>query len=259
MVIRRYGAALALAWVLGAATPAAAQSAPFYSGTSYAGGQAVHSYTNAGAVQYHRAMRVRGGEIYNAVQKRPPAPPPGPRAVPKLYSFAESAHQKLPRRHVTVYQSIEEEGRVIRKPAMIDLSEIIVSQARQNNMDPLIVELVIQHESAFNPYAVSRSGAQGLMQLMPGTAALMGVRDSFDPADNVRGGTRYLAQQLERFKDLRLALAAYNAGPGAVASCGGIPPYAETINYVDSIVGDYASRQKKADKKTASRNQKDDG
>lgn len=120
-----------------------------------------------------------------------------------------------------------------------DLSAVIENEAARHGLDPRLVELVIRHESNFDPYAHSPAGAQGLMQLMPETAASLGVSDPFDPAQNVAGGTAYLAAQLERFQDVRLALAAYNAGPGAVERHGGVPPYAETQNYVASIWRDY--------------------
>lgn len=124
-----------------------------------------------------------------------------------------------------------------------DLKALVHAVAARHGLDPHLVELVVWHESGFNPVAISRTGAMGLMQLMPGTAAGLGVTDPFDPVQNVSGGVRYLAAQLNRFGDVALALAAYNAGPGAVERYGGVPPYAETMNYVDSILGEYFSRQ----------------
>jgi len=117
---------------------------------------------------------------------------------------------------------------------------IIVREASSRNLDPLLVKSVIWVESCFDQYAVSRVGAHGLMQLMPGTAAELGVTDRFDPAQNIRGGVTYLAQMLERFdRNLDLALAAYNAGPGAVERYNGIPPFAETRNYVERVNAHY--------------------
>ena len=99
----------------------------------------------------------------------------------------------------------------------------------------LLFETLIQRESAFDPKAISPKGAKGLGQLMPGTAADLGVADPFDPIGNLDGSARYLVEQLNRFGSVELALAAYNAGPGAVAKHGGVPPYAETRAYVDWI------------------------
>lgn len=107
-----------------------------------------------------------------------------------------------------------------------------------------LVWAVIKSESDFRSMAVSPAGAQGLMQLMPRTASAMGVRDAFDPEQNVLGGTRYLRLMANRFDgDLRLTLAAYNAGPGAVARHGGVPPFPETRAFVDRVLGYYADSQ----------------
>jgi soluble lytic murein transglycosylase-like protein len=118
--------------------------------------------------------------------------------------------------------------------------DIIVREARAQNLDPLLVKSVIWVESCFDPQAVSRVGAHGLMQLMPATAAELGVTDRFDVAQNIRGGVTYLARMLERFDQrLDLALAAYNAGPGAVERYAGIPPFRETLNYVERVNAHY--------------------
>lgn len=106
-------------------------------------------------------------------------------------------------------------------------------------VDPALLSAVARAESGYDPSAVSSAGALGLMQIMPGTAAGLGV-DPLDPAQAVDGAARYLAAQLERFGSVELALAAYNAGPGAVARHGGIPPYAETQNYVKRVLGYHA-------------------
>jgi soluble lytic murein transglycosylase-like protein len=116
---------------------------------------------------------------------------------------------------------------------------LIEEHAALNDVNVDLVRALIQAESAFNPRAVSPKGALGLMQLMPETAAELGVTDAFNPAENVRGGVRYLKQLLVKYDGrVELALAAYNAGPGAVKKYGGrVPPYRETQNYVARIQG----------------------
>lgn len=111
------------------------------------------------------------------------------------------------------------------------------------NVDPVLVHAVIQIESDFNPRCVSKKGARGLMQLIPGTAQRYGVKDVFDPEDNIRGGVHYLADLLDMFgHDMQRALAAYNAGEGAVTRYGGIPPYGETTTYVQRALTVYYGR-----------------
>ena len=112
----------------------------------------------------------------------------------------------------------------------------IRESATRHSVSPALVEAVAWQESRFNQAAVSQKGAQGVMQLMPGTASDLGV-DPGDLKSNIDGGVAYLAQQMRRFGDVSLALAAYNAGPEAVARWGGVPPYAETRNYVRAILG----------------------
>lgn len=117
-----------------------------------------------------------------------------------------------------------------------EFAEAITSAARQYGVNPGFVRAIIHAESAFNPLARSRKGAMGLMQLMPGTAKDMGVVDLTDPEQNIKGGVRYLAGLLQTFNGSEsLAAAAYNAGPGAVARYGGIPPYEETQTYVKRV------------------------
>jgi soluble lytic murein transglycosylase-like protein len=117
---------------------------------------------------------------------------------------------------------------------------LIEDAAQRHGVDASLVRSVIKVESNFDPNAISHAGAKGLMQLMDGTAAGLGVTNSFDVAQNIEGGVTYLAQQLRRFQgDERLALAAYNAGPGAVQRYGGVPPIAETQAYVQRVLSYY--------------------
>lgn len=114
---------------------------------------------------------------------------------------------------------------------------LIAKIARQYQVDPSLVKAVVHAESAFNPYATSNKGASGLMQLMPGTAEEYGVTDIYDPAQNIRGGVRYLSDLLQQYDNKsHLAVAAYNAGPTAVQRYRGIPPYNETRNYVKKVL-----------------------
>lgn len=119
------------------------------------------------------------------------------------------------------------------------IKALISQYARQKGMSPRLVQAVVQVESGYNPRALSSKGAMGLMQLMPETAKELRVRNAYDPDQNIRGGTEYLSQQLDRFGSLSLALAAYNAGPTAVSRYGGIPPYRETQDYVRKVLALY--------------------
>jgi soluble lytic murein transglycosylase-like protein len=123
------------------------------------------------------------------------------------------------------------------------LEPVIRQSAAAYQVDPSLVKAIIANESGFNPSATSPVGAQGLMQLMPSTAASLGVQNSYDPVQNIQGGTRYLRGLYDRFGDWKLAVAAYNAGPEAVHKYGGVPPYRETQNYVQNVM---ASQQKYA-------------
>ncbi len=125
-----------------------------------------------------------------------------------------------------------------RKPLFgSDFDTLIDREAKNQNIDASFVSALIRAESNYEPRAVSRKGARGLMQLMPATAKRLSVRKPFDPASNVRGGVRYLRELVDRFgQHPELVLAAYNAGEGAVETYGGVPPYRETIAYVNRIL-----------------------
>jgi soluble lytic murein transglycosylase-like protein len=153
----------------------------------------------------------------------PPAPPPAISAeTPPILSPATRKDSKL-------------------NPA--DLHEMLVKAGSEHNLDVDLLASLVKAESGGNAHAVSSAGAQGLMQLMPGTASDLGVKDSFEPTQNVRGGTNYLDALLTRYHDnLSLAMAAYNAGPEAVDKYHGIPPYHETRVYVARVIHEFNRR-----------------
>ena len=120
--------------------------------------------------------------------------------------------------------------------------QYINAAAKKYGVDPNLIKGIIKQESAFNQNAVSGCGAQGLMQLMPDTARELGVQDSFNPAQNIDGGAKYIRKMLDMFNgDLKKAVAAYNAGPGNVQKHNGVPPIEETQNYVVKVLGNYSS------------------
>ena len=124
------------------------------------------------------------------------------------------------------------------------LEEIVSEIAMKFRIDASLVKAIIVAESNCNPLAVSRKGAQGLMQLMPSTAKTLKVERPFDPRENIIGGVKYIKGLMASYGDLRLALAAYNAGPGTVQKYAGIPPYRETINYVTKVIAQYKKFKK---------------
>lgn len=134
-----------------------------------------------------------------------------------------------------------------------DINTLVEQSARKNGVDPLLVQSVIKTESNYNPNAVSNKGAQGLMQLMPATARELGVKHPMDPKENIEGGVKYLKYLQTQFGDPALALAAYNAGEGAVRRYNWIPPYPETQDYVVKVARNYRElrgRQQQSTKTT---------
>lgn len=149
----------------------------------------------------------------------------------------------LPRvavRGIVPDEVVEEVTGEFAAPGSGDVRDLAIAVARRHGLDPDLVLAVVGVESAFEPTAVSPKGAQGLMQLMPSTAAALGVEDAFDPAENLDGGVRHLGFLLALYGgDVVRALAAYNAGEGAVARHGGVPPYRETRAYVKRVLDRY--------------------
>jgi soluble lytic murein transglycosylase-like protein len=137
--------------------------------------------------------------------------------------------------------SEEERGRgSYRDLSRAEIDKYVDEMAAKHKVDPELIRAVIFAESGYNPAATSRKGAQGLMQLMPGTAQQLGVRDAYNPKQNIEAGVRYLRALLDKYDgDLDKALAAYNAGEGAVERAGGVPAYRETQNYVQKITDRY--------------------
>ncbi len=124
-------------------------------------------------------------------------------------------------------------------PLLDSFDVLILNAEARFGVDAALIKAVCLAESGMNPNAVSRSGAQGLMQLMPGTAAELGVTDPFDPEQSINGGARYLARMIDEFGDLRRSVAAYNAGPGNVRKYHGVPPFEETRIYVPRVLALY--------------------
>jgi len=126
------------------------------------------------------------------------------------------------------------------KPYIVKYDEVINMASRQFNVDPHLVKAIIRAESSFDPHAISESGAQGLMQLMPDTARDMKVNNPFDPRQNIHGGTKYISLLLKRFnRNTSLAVAAYNAGATTVDNCDGIPPNPQTRRFVERVMAYY--------------------
>lgn len=159
---------------------------------------------------------------------------------PKPMAVKEPLRQRnsgLPQGHFTAW--IVEYNRGIRLSQADLISRTIVDNAAKHGVDPNLVVALVAAESAFRADARSPVGAQGLGQLMPGTAAMLGVSQPYEPVQNLSGTVRYLSNQIRRFGSPALALAAYNAGPGAVQKYGGVPPYRETQQYVSYVLGLY--------------------
>lgn len=165
-------------------------------------------------------------EHYEPAPEEPPDNPPSGKDSKTLQPASSGKPVTFPGRPVT------------------DLSQVVNEASGRYQLDPDLVNSVIKAESDFKVHAISPKGARGLMQLMPGTAAQLGVPNAFDPQANVDGGTRYLRELLERYNfDLVKALAAYNAGPQRVERFGGVPPYYETRAYVAKIVKDFNKKK----------------
>lgn len=183
-------------------------------------------------------------ELENYVRSLSPVPEA--ELVTKAKPFVEVLKESAPKEKAFTINDVDAPPNVFgaltkklswSKDQILDL---IDKTAQKHGLDEKLVRALVKQESGFNPNATSKVGAMGLMQLMPATAAGLGVKDAYNPVENVEGGVKYLKSMINRFNgNTILALAAYNAGPNAVAKYNGVPPYKETQNYVKSILAQY--------------------
>lgn len=174
-------------------------------------------------------------------------------ATTRLYfeSGSQSGWMDVPTSDIVSFQreEVEPAEAAPSRPPAAGIPGLVEGASDRHQVDADLITSVIQAESGFNPRARSPKGAQGLMQLMPATASKLGVKDAYEPRDNIEAGTRYLRQLLEQYNgDLVKALAAYNAGPERVEQYRGVPPYRETRNYVRQVIVDF-NRKKLAQEK----------
>jgi soluble lytic murein transglycosylase-like protein len=184
-------------------------------------------------------------------EEPPVAPPPEPAAAPSVAPATAAAIQPAAQpasatpAQAALAQAAQAHPAAVAQATNVDLDQVIREVSRKNRLDPDFVSSVIKAESNFKPRAVSRKGAQGLMQLMPSTASQLGVADPFDPRANVEAGTAHLSALLDQYHDDPIkALAAYNAGAHRVKQYNGVPPYRETRAYISKIVRDFNAKKR---------------
>jgi soluble lytic murein transglycosylase-like protein len=178
-----------------------------------------------------------------------PTPPDPPAAASAVSPSAISTVRVDPRTGKLVRSIVLSQKPAGNKPVSDPNVRALIEETAKNfDVNPLLVDSVIQVESNYNPFALSPKGAQGLMQLMPSTAQRFGVTNTFDARQNIEGGVRYLKFLQDAFQDDQLAIAAYNAGEKAVAKYGAVPPYAETVSYVAKVSKKYGQAKRAAEK-----------
>ncbi len=189
-------------------------------------------------------MDIASDQIASFEQEEAPvAPQPQPAAV--VQPAVAPAPQPTATQNLVPAQAAISQAAPAKAVSNVDLDQVVREASNKNRLDPDFVNSVIKAESNFKPHAVSKKGAQGLMQLMPGTAAQLGVADPFDPKANVEAGAAHLSALLDQYHDDPIkALAAYNAGAHRVKQYNGVPPYQETRAYIAKIVRDFNAKKR---------------